>query len=85
MMLRFALMLKIVQCAGQLAAMERFKYGKESISVTSFALALLPFDLSLFKVKKMKKNVSELKLKVPIMTPLSFSFALAPMTFDLSL
>jgi hypothetical protein len=55
--------------------------------MTSFALALLPFDLSLFKVKKMKKNVSELKLKVPIMTPLSFSsaFALAPMTFDLSL
>lgn len=64
--------------------MERLK---GSISMTSFALALLPFDLSLFKVKKMKKNVSELKLKVPIMTPLSFSsaFALAPMTFDLSL
>ena len=52
MMLRFALMLNIVQCAGQLAAMERFKYGKGSLSVTSFALALLPFDLSLFKVKK---------------------------------
>lgn len=62
--------------------MERLK---GSISMTSFALALLPFDLSLFKVKKMKKNVSELKLKVPIMTPLSFSSALAPMTFDLSL
>jgi hypothetical protein len=77
MMLRFALML----CY----AMERFKYGKGSISMTSFTLALLPFDLSLFKVKKMKKNVSELKLKVPIMTPLSFSSALAPMTFDLSL
>jgi hypothetical protein len=48
MMLRFALML----CY----AMERFKYGKGSLSVTSFALALLPFDLSLFKVKKMREK-----------------------------
>ena len=46
-MLRFALMLK---------AMERLNMETDSISVTSFALALLPFDLSLFKVKKMKKT-----------------------------
>ena len=74
--MRFALMLRY----------GAFKsYGKGSISMTSFTLALLPFDLSLFR--KMKENVSELKLKVPVMTPLSFSsaFALASMTFDLSL
>jgi hypothetical protein len=61
MMLRFALMLK---------AMERLK---GSISMTSFTLALLPFDLSLFR--KMKENVARVKI----------SFSLAPMTFDLSL
>jgi hypothetical protein len=51
MMLRFELMLQLCNVRVSLLcyAMERLKLmGKDSISMTSFALALLPFDLSLF-------------------------------------